>query len=343
MRFRLSVVLIAFLCAGSAFAQVAPPVVENVSPASGTVAGGTLVTLTGTNLNPSCGAYLIACVATVKIGGREAEIVERAPNRLVVRTPPGATGRADIEVTTPGGTYRLARLFTYGGAGFVRLLLPVFIEGEVSGAEGSRWTTELRGFHRDTDVARVSGDPATEAGTVAGRTAFTPSVDTERQGAGRFIYVAEEDVQSVVLNLRARDVSRETVNLGTEIPVVGIEQTFAGGEDITLVNVPTDALYRQKVRVYDFDGEFGRTVTVRVYGEDDSAPIVTRQLTLTAGDISSDYPAYPGQAEIDLNALPELAGLERVTVIIETPDDGNWWAFASVTNNETQLITTVTP
>ena len=343
MRFRLSVVLIAFLCAGSAFAQAAPPVIDHVSPASGAVAGGTLITLTGSNLNPSCGAYMIACVATVKIGGREAEIIERAPDRLVVRTPSGSTGRADVEVTTPGGTYRLARAFTYGGVGFVRLLLPVFIEGEVPGAEGSRWTTELRGFHRDTDVARVSGDPASEAGTVSGRTAFTPSVETDRQGAGRFVYVAEEDVEAVVLNLRARDISRETVNLGTEIPVIGIDQTFAGGEDITLVNVPTEALYRQKIRVYDFDGEFGRSVTVRVYGEDESTPIVTRQLTLTSGDVNSDYPAHPGQAEIDLNALPGLAGIDRATVIIETPAEGNWWAFASITNNETQLITTVTP
>ena len=62
-----------------------------------------------------------------------------------------------------------------------------------------------------------------------------------------------------------------------------------------------------------------------------------------AAAVESDYPAYPGQVELDLYLIPELAGLERANVVIETPDEGRWWAFASVTNNNTQLITTVTP
>lgn len=342
MRFRLSAVLVSLLCAASAFAQVAPPVIQNISPSSGPVAGGTLVTITGVALNPSCGAYMIPCAPVVRIGGQVAEIIERAADRLVVRTPPGFSGRFDVEVTTPGGTSRLPRAFSYGGAGFVRLLLPVFIEGEVNGAEGSRWVTELRGVHRGTDVARVTGDPAAEAGTVSGRTAFTPSVSTARQGAGRFLYVAEEDINTVVLNLRARDVARQAENLGTEIPIVSAGQTFAGGAEIALVNVPLETQYRQKIRIYDFDGR-AQTVTVRIYGSDLSTPLITRQLALVAGDADRDYPAYPAQADLDLHLLPELSATGRVTVVVDTPQGGRFWAFAAITNNETQLITTVTP
>ena len=36
--------------------------------------------------------------------------------------------------------------------------------------------------------------------------------------------------------------------------------------------------------------------------------------------------------------------LENWTAALTTADfDGRWWAFASITNNTTQLITTVTP
>jgi hypothetical protein len=343
MRFRSLVVFVTLLCAVSAFGQVAAPLIQSVSPSSGPVAGGTLVTLTGFALNPSCGAYMMACPEpVVRIGGRQAQIVERALDRLVVIAPANSNGRADIEIKTAGGTYVAPKAFAYGATDFRRLLLPVFIEGAVDGLEGSRWVTELSGFHRETDVARVTGSPDVEGGTVTGRTAFTPAVTTARQGFGRFIYVSDADADAVSLNLRARDTSREAENLGTEIPVITAEQTVAG-TDIVLVNVPTQAQYRQKIRIYDFDGEFGRSVTVRIFGTDQSNPIVTRTLTTTQASVDEDYPAYPGQAEIDLNGIAELAGLEHVTVIIETPEDGRWWAFASITNNSTQLITTVTP
>ena len=344
MRYRFIAVLLTLLCATAAFAQIASPVIQNVNPPGGSVAGGTHVVLTGIALDPYCGAYMVACPApVVRIGGRIAPIIEKSHDRLVVVAPAGSNGLADVEITTAGGTYRLTRAFAYGATDFQRLLLPVFIEGAVAGAEGSLWVTELSGFHNDNEVARVTEDPSVTAGTVSGRTAFTPAVTTERQGHGRFVYVAAEDVEAVTLNLRARDVSRETENLGTEIPVVSAAQTFAGGSQITLVNVPTQEQYRQKIRIYDFDGEYGRTVTVRVYGADSSTPLVTREVTVSSGDVSRDYPAYPGQADLDLNLIPELLGAERVTVVIDTPADGRWWAFASITNNETQLITTVTP
>lgn len=344
MRYRSIAIVFTLFCTASAFAAIPSPVIENINPHGGSVAGGTLVTITGVALNPSCGPYLISCPApVVRFGGREAEIIERSADRLVVIAPSNSNGRMDVEITTAGGTYRLARAFAYGASDYRRVLLPVFIEGVAEGREGARWVTELYGFHHETDVARVTDDPATSPGTVAGRTAFTPVVHTTRQGFGRFLYIHEEDAETVTLNLRARDTSRELENLGTEIPVIAADEAFAGETDIALINVPTQGQYRQKIRIYDLDGEYGRTVTVRIYGDDPSTPILTRTLTTSAAAVNLDYPAYPGQVELDLELIPQLVAFDRVTVIVDTPAEGRWWAFASITNNTTQLITTVTP
>ena len=71
MRYRSTVFLAALLCAIPAFAQIAPPpVIQSVDPPSGSVAGGTLVTISGLHLSPSCGPYLISCEPVVRIGGK---------------------------------------------------------------------------------------------------------------------------------------------------------------------------------------------------------------------------------------------------------------------------------
>lgn len=336
MRFKMIAVVLA-LAASSAYAQYPQPTISTVTPADGSAIGGSLITILGTGFE-YCPPYMSACTsATVRIGGKTADVVERAENRLVVRTPSNSVGTYDIEISTLGGTARRANAFTYGSRAFVRFLLPVFIEGEVNGAHDSRWTTELSGFLRGTGTARVTDEPSnTSADVIASGAAFTPSVDTERQGLGRFIYVSTEAAERITLNLRARDVSRSAENLGVEVPVVSAADTFAADSVIAIINVPVAEQYRQKLRVYDFEGEYGRTVRVNAGG-------VVRDLTMSSGDVGGDFPAYPGYAELDLNAIPELQGLDKITVTIETPDEGRFWAYVSVTNNNTQQVTTVTP
>ena len=337
MRFKMIAVVLA-LAASSAYAQYPQPVITSITPAEGSSVGGTLITITGSGFE-FCPAYMAACsTATVRIGGKAAEVVERTAERLVVRTPSHSSGTYDVEVSNLGGTARRTNAFTYGSRAFARFLLPVFIEGEVTGVHGSRWTTELTGFLRGTGTTRVTDEPSNASADVIGSgVAFTPSVDTERQGLGRFIYVSTEAAERITLNLRARDVSRSSENLGVEVPVVSAQDTFGPDSIIAIINVPVAEQYRQKLRVYDFEGEYGRTVRVNVGG------VVTRELTMSSGDVGGDFPAYPGYAELDLNTIPELQGRNNVTVTIETPDEGRFWAYVSVTNNNTQQVTTVTP
>ncbi len=70
------------------------PTVTGVSPGSGTPAGGTNVTITGTNL---------AGATAVDFGSAAADITSDSGNSITASSPPG-TGTVDVTVTTPDGT-----------------------------------------------------------------------------------------------------------------------------------------------------------------------------------------------------------------------------------------------
>jgi hypothetical protein len=77
------------------FAYFAPPTVTGVSPASGPTGGGTLVTVSGTNLS---GATVVAFNG---VNGTSVTPIDIG--HVSVMSPPGS-GTVDVQVTTPGGT-----------------------------------------------------------------------------------------------------------------------------------------------------------------------------------------------------------------------------------------------
>ncbi|MEU6084703.1 IPT/TIG domain-containing protein [Streptomyces sp. NPDC047108] len=81
------------------------PTITTIAPNQGPIAGGTVVTITGTNLTG----------ASVDIGGNPATgvTVNATGTQLTATTPPGAAGPADVTVTTPGGSATLVGGFTY--------------------------------------------------------------------------------------------------------------------------------------------------------------------------------------------------------------------------------------
>jgi hypothetical protein len=84
----------------------APPAVSSVSPNSGSTAGGTAITITGTNF---------ATGATVALGGVAAtNIVVVSSTTITAATPAGSAGAATVTVTNPGAqSGSLAAAFTY--------------------------------------------------------------------------------------------------------------------------------------------------------------------------------------------------------------------------------------
>ncbi len=83
----------------------AAPTISSVSPNSGPVAGGTPITIVGTNLTGT---------TAVTVGGTAASAVVVVNSTTVTAvTPSGTAGAKPVSVTTPGGTATASNGFTY--------------------------------------------------------------------------------------------------------------------------------------------------------------------------------------------------------------------------------------
>ena len=86
--------------------SAAAPVITGLSVSSGSIAGGTSVTLTGTNLGSA---------TAVKFGSTAATIVSNTSTQIVATSPAAGAGTVDVTVTTANGTSPVvpADQFTY--------------------------------------------------------------------------------------------------------------------------------------------------------------------------------------------------------------------------------------
>lgn len=113
-----------------------------------------------------------------------------------------------------------------------RVLLPIYFEGEIAGAFGSRWTLELSGYngsntqHLITAHPEVRFETPSRCGCTVGPGelfAGARFLRADRRGAGRFLYVmtnGPDETEQLALSLRTRDLSREAEGHGIEVPVV---------------------------------------------------------------------------------------------------------------------------
>jgi formylglycine-generating enzyme required for sulfatase activity len=87
---------------------VNPPTITAVTPSYAPTAGGTTITITGTEL---------AGASAVTVRGNAATSVTVVSDTTVTAvTPPGSLGAANVQVTTPGGTATISGAFTYVNA-----------------------------------------------------------------------------------------------------------------------------------------------------------------------------------------------------------------------------------
>lgn len=247
---------------------------------------------------------------------------------------------------------------------WTRLLIPTYLNGELPGAYGARWVTELAGFNASGAHQRFTSNPDFECTRPSQCADFiTPGeffngnayVSTDRPGLGRFAYVMTafagvDHEDKLGLTLHVRDLSRAAESHGVQVPIIRAEDTFTDGWTFGMPNVPMGSQYRQKLRVYDFDGELSHSVVVEIWKTYTvvglaSERLATRTLTLgSGGDPSNPRPGYPGFAQLDLDQMPELVGQTSVSVRIKPQEqDARLWAFVTVTNNETQQVTTIVP
>jgi formylglycine-generating enzyme required for sulfatase activity len=139
-----------------------PASVTSVTPAQGSVLGGTVITLTGTGL---------AETSAVTVGGAPCTAVTAlSPTQVRATTPPGVAGEAAIAVTTPAGTSLAATPFTYVMQS-VTSIVP-----SIGGYEGGTPITITGQYLAGTTGVTIGGVPATSVVAVNSTTvtAVTP-------------------------------------------------------------------------------------------------------------------------------------------------------------------------
>jgi hypothetical protein len=321
----------------------AAPTITSVSPSTGPVAGGTIVTIRGAGFDNSP-----ANKPQVTFGGTPARNVTfRNDGTLEVTTPAHFPKNVTVHVSQRNGSASLPDAFTFTGRiedAFDRVLLPLFTE-PVNGAFGSRFVTHLRAANMSRTegtwvfgLAAVCGiefcvepDLREEPYRLEPRQSYIPQDFDYTGKPGQFLYIPK-NMPDVSFNLRVFDESRRADNFGTELPVVRAEQFTT--QPFELLDVPGDPRFRVTLRLYApaatsvsvFYSDIGIPVDLKP-GLNELEPAYAQLGTFGDGNFKYDITIVPS------TTVPPFPGFEPVPV----------WGFISVTNNETQLITTITP
>jgi len=224
---------------------------------------------------------------------------------------------------------------------FARVLIPVHTD-ELPGANGSLWYSDIW-LHANTDQgAWILPQTVTDVGPY---THQTVRLSLYRAGAGQapgqLILVTRAALDDVQFNLRVRDLSRQGETWGTEVPVVPEHKFLA--KPVALLPVPLGSGFRSTVRVYGLE-QTGGSVRVRVSSiandEAGGRGVLYDAVWHLAPTVSQFTPPY---AEIPIYViLPASPATARIDVEPVTPGF-RFWALASVTHNETQHVTVISP
>ena len=333
---------------------LASPVITSVTPAEGAVEGGTVVTITGTGFSDNC----IVCSPpfgglSVFFGNVQATGVRLIDaTKVEVTAPAHQRGPVPIRIRQLDGSspdsFTLPNAFTYlaeWGDDLDPVLFPIFMP-PVHGAFGSefRTTVHVAGrlepielFGVDTTCTLIDPPlPPTNAYVVGTKSQLLMTRCSE--SVGRLFYVPRERARQLVANVRVADVSRQGEGHGVEVPVVREEEFVT--DRLVLQGVPADPRYRSTLRIYGLD-----------------RPTASKKLEVSWNGVRTTVTLEPGRdafepwyAELTLAPAQLPTGQDSGTVIVEDAFWGRgfagatpFWAFVSVTNNDTQQITLVTP
>ena len=229
-----------------------------------------------------------------------------------------------------------------------RILFPI-LSRPFSGNLGSLWHTEVSMLIDSEE--EVSLFPLVDCilceDNLPRRRTFTPPLFFQQPGhfPGSILHVDHAAAEDVHFSLRVSDASRADQGAGTEIPVVREEDFFR--DRLHLLSVPLEAGFRQTLRIYDVNATPGAAVRVRIFPDEGTAPAFNRTLAFSfspAHNPNFVRPVTPGYIQLDLHAVPELAGLRRVRVEVEPATTGlEFCAFITLTNNFTQQVTVISP
>ncbi len=183
------------------FRYAAPPTITKISPAAGPLAGGTAVTITGTNLT---GATAVLFGSTP---AKSFTVV--SATQITATSPAGGPGLVDVTVVTPGGTSTVVASdqFTYFAAPMVTSISPaagptaggtvVTINGELTGATAVNFGTFPATGVKVVSPSQVTAiSPAGVAATVD-ITVVTPGGTSATSPADKYRYAAQPVITSI--------------------------------------------------------------------------------------------------------------------------------------------------
>lgn len=326
------------------FAAFGQMTIVSVTPSTGPTTGGTEVIIAGTEFTEVCGP--ITCLPPTVYFGNTPAASTTVLNASTVRaiTPPHFPGTVDVRFEQGVSSVTRPAAFTFLGGPpeetFERVLLPVLLP-PVSGAFGSVFETEFQ--------VTTTGGTLSMYGLRYGNCAPVTCLDIQpivlqttndivradqvlyNGTPGRFLFVPRNEVSRMSANLRVYDSSRTEANFGTEIPVVR-ESEFRS--HITLLGIPRHPRFRTKVRLYSTRAT---ALTVRP----SNGPAFGVTLMPSGSDVHA--PAY-AEFNVEASGLGAPVTLQITQApsplpVVPPP----FWAFATVTNNDTQVLTTISP
>lgn len=352
-------ILFSFLLVAVSFTAVAQqePKIRNFSRNFGPTAGGTALTIFGSNLLPTV-ACLLPCPTTVTFGEVPGSLKGEMPTVLHVSTPPHAPGTVDVTIEIAGNApIVLEDAFTYTTnpeSEYERVLLPIYFEGVRRGAHGSEWSTSLWLRNNGSQDALLAPWNCPQGGVCTASFPLTYALApsqalrqlaplAETDNPSRLLYISQAESADVSFSLRFADRSRGLIDAGIDLPV--IRENEALYKSAQLFSVPLRSSFRVLLRLYELGDASSRfRVTIYPQSELDEQPIHSEELTATLEE--GPFPARAAYAQLDVTGLLRLEKTWPETVRIEiTPltAGSRFWSFASVTSNETQIVTLVTP
>lgn len=251
---------------------------------------------------------------------------------------------------------------------YEQLLVPLTPRG-VEGANGSRWTYSLAVLNAGeaplvgyffpiaADVPPPDIFPAW-TGCVfpacpeslvlqPGNVHFQALGGVDGNGQfGLLLSVRKSSAQSFRYELRVKDESRNSKSAGVAIPVVPF--TDFTTRTVHLLNVPVDPRFRQTLRVYAPRRDVATAVRIRMLDQGSSAILLDGlyHLAQPPGALPDLYPGFamhPDILQVSDISIPAPVYMGVRFEISSTSEGTPIWAFLSITNNETQEFTVVTP
>jgi hypothetical protein len=272
-----------------AFTYVAEPTISSLTPNQGPLAGGTGVTLTGTNLT---GAIVIVDKT------RLTSITVDSDTQIRFTTPAGAAGAADVVVTTPSGTATSVGGFTYVRPPTITGLFPN--QGPMIGGT----EVYLEGENLTGASVTVGGTPATDI-SVLDVTLIT--FQTPRGAAGAKDVVVTTPGGTVTKNNGFTYVAPPTL-----ISLSPSSGPAAGGTVVTLTGTDlidvTDLILFGYLFPFTVDNDTQITFTTPIYG--DAVPkevnVTVRTKYGESNSLKFLYDSAPAPALLTLAASPDM-------------------------------------